>query len=82
MFFAAWKDPQAIMGALLQAGCQLTWKDHQGRTALHLAVNASVGDADASSDMEEWLIEQGADVLAKDARGRLPLHYVFVKIQR
>lgn len=39
----------------------------------------SVG-SDASSELEELLIENGAKLFERDCRGRLPLHYAFVKI--
>lgn len=78
----AWQSPQTVISSLLEAGSNLSWRDHRKRTALHLVVNSNIGDADASSDMEEWLIAQGADLMAKDSRGRLPLHYAFVKIKK
>ena len=67
---------------VLDAGANVNMTNGKKRTPLHLAVNANHGGADASSELPEFLIEKGADVFALDIRGRLPLHYVFVKIGR
>lgn len=56
--------------------------NQDGRTPLHLAVNANSGSTDDMIEIEDLLIEKGADQLARDSLGRLPLHYAFVKIGR
>ena len=43
---------------------------------------SSTDGADQSLDLEIALLRNGADVWAVDVRGRLPLHYCFVKIGR
>ena len=78
--YTAFANPMKILSALIKAKSSLSWKDNRGRTPLHLTVNANSGSADTSSEIEELLIELGADLYAMDVRGRVPLHYVFVKI--
>lgn len=46
--------------------------------ALHTAVLANMGTANASTDLEEFLISRGADVFAKDEKNMIPLHYAFI----
>ena len=62
----------------------MTHPNQQGpnrrRTPLHLAIHYTRGGTDESTDVIETLIAAGADLFAQDIRGRLPLHYVFVKI--
>jgi len=55
-------------------------KDKKGRTCLHLAINNSCPTIDSTSELENLLLDYGADVNAIDNRGRCPLHYAFVKI--
>ena len=43
-------------------------------------VNASSAGSDASYELENYLISNGADYNLKDVRGRLPLHYAFIKV--
>lgn len=70
----------AIVKALLEAGADINAVDELKRTALHLSVDANMGGADATSEVEQFMIDRGANVLAVDERGRIPLHYAFVKI--
>ncbi|XP_071081128.1 poly [ADP-ribose] polymerase tankyrase-like [Haliotis cracherodii] len=68
--------------ALVSAGANVNAVDNHKRTVFHLAINSNNGSSDTSTDLEEYLLEKGADVFAKDIRERLPLHYAFVKIGR
>ena len=64
-----------IVRMLLEAGAEV----NQGTTTpLHTAVLANLGDSNASTDLEEFLISKGANVFARDEKGRLPLHYAFI----
>ncbi|XP_067682285.1 poly [ADP-ribose] polymerase tankyrase-like [Haliotis asinina] len=67
---------------LVSAGASVAAVDDHKRTVFHLAINSNNGASDTSTDLEEYLLEKGADVFAKDIRERLPLHYAFVKIGR
>lgn len=49
-----------------------------GRTPLHLAVYHNRGTIDSTTDVEQILIDHGADVLIKDQTGNLPLHTLFL----
>ena len=60
---------------------------------LHMKVTAhtdNVGPVEYNEDLsqkradavKEYLIEKGVNVMAKDIRERLPLHYTFVKINK
>ena len=55
--------------------------DHKGRNLLHHAVNMSSATADATFETEALLIELGIEINVRDQRGRVPLHYAFVKIK-
>lgn len=74
------RDAVVVAGLLLKAGAAINVCDHKGRSPLHLAVNFNPGDANCSVQMEQFLMDRGADPLARDWLQRLPLHYVFVKI--
>jgi ankyrin repeat protein/predicted DNA-binding WGR domain protein len=54
--------------------------DENGRNSMHWAVNLSNADADASNEIENALINSGGDLNLVDGRGRVPLHYAFIKI--
>ncbi|GAB6020532.1 hypothetical protein CHUAL_003215 [Chamberlinius hualienensis] len=71
-----------VVRCLLEAGINVNSTNQDGRTPLHLGVNANGGSTDDTIDIEDLLIEKGADLFAKDSLGRLPLHYAFVKIGR
>ncbi|XP_077522271.1 poly [ADP-ribose] polymerase tankyrase-like isoform X2 [Amblyomma americanum] len=68
--------------ALLDAGIDANAVNAKGRSALHLAANAHNGSAECSAALEELLLQKGARADTKDCRGRVPLHYAFVKIHR
>ena len=53
-----------------------------GRTPLHLAVNSREGGTDVHFDVEDHLLRSGAKTDIRDIRGRIALHYAFVKIGR
>ena len=67
---------------MLTMGVGIDPLNNDKQTPLHLAVNSNSGGADATSEMEEFLVEQGADVFAQDVDGSLPLHYALVKIDK
>jgi hypothetical protein len=54
------------------------------RTPLHLLANAVCTDIDVLTEPFEWFIERidRCGIYEVDQRGRLPLHYLFVKIGR
>lgn len=58
------RGPEAV-GALLDGGMPVDWKDERGRTALHLASKAGI---------VERLLLAGADVNIQDADKKTPLH--------
>lgn len=66
--------------SVLDAGVSPDLTNSDGRTALHLALNARGSETDVFYDIEDVLITAGADLTIKDHRGRIPLHYAFVKI--
>lgn len=68
-----------IMKMLLQKGVSVNAKSKDGTTPLHIAVEKNTGSADASTNTEEFLLSQKADVFAKTDSGIMPLHNVFVK---
>ena len=74
------KNNLNVVELLLTHGCQVNERNHHGMTPLHIAVNTSKDDTDASLDLEILLIKHGADVTALDDKSRTPLHYAFVKI--
>ena len=59
-----------IIGALATAGADLDARDDAGDTALHVAVEHMNSEAALA------LIDGGANVWARDANGRTPLHHV------
>jgi len=67
---------------LLGYGAELDPADHRQRTPLHLVANKSTASEDESKELEQFLIRKGANLFLTDVRGRLPLHYLFVKIGR
>ena len=48
---------------------------------LHIAINMSSSSADATFETEQLLIEKGVNINVRDCRGRVPLHYAFVKMK-
>lgn len=68
--------------ALLDAGLDPNGANAKGRTPLHLAANANTGAVDSSTALEELLLQRAARADVRDVRGRVPLHYAFVKIRR
>ena len=56
--------------------------DCNKRTALHYAVDTTTGGYEVVMEVEDLLIRHGADCGAVDIRGRIPLHYAFIKLGR
>ena len=48
------------------------------RTPLHIAVYHHSGAIDATTDVEQTLIDNGSDLFSKDQLGNIPLHNVFI----
>ena len=71
-----------ILSLLLDGGADVNAVDDHKRTPMHLAVNLNPGHMDSSFDVEILLMKHGASLNMRDIRGRLPLHYVFVKRKR
>ncbi|CAD5123349.1 DgyrCDS11707 [Dimorphilus gyrociliatus] len=66
--------------ALLNFGASVAKPNKLGQTPLHIACLANSGLVDISTEIEEILIDSGADIFAKDSKDRLPLHYAFINI--
>uniref|UniRef100_UPI001939B58C poly [ADP-ribose] polymerase tankyrase-like n=1 Tax=Styela clava TaxID=7725 RepID=UPI001939B58C len=73
------EEEMDLVNALLEKQASLNERDHNGCSALHLAVNAS-GPNSALFDIPDMLIEKGASLTADDDSGRIPLHYAYMKI--
>ena len=69
-----------IMTCLLEAGADVNAVDAEKKSALHLSVDSNSGSSDSSTDYEELLINKGANIFHKCNSGRMPIHYVFKKI--
>lgn len=80
----ACRDPSSTMSEivtiLLESGANVEARNARLRTPLHLICNADSGETDVSTETLEYLLLRNADPYVKDCRGRLPLHYAFVKI--
>lgn len=70
-----------ICEALLKAGASVNATDKWNRTPLHYCVSSNPGNADASTAMEELLLENKADLFMKCSLSRTPLHYAFDKVE-
>ncbi|XP_061174017.1 poly [ADP-ribose] polymerase tankyrase-like isoform X2 [Saccostrea echinata] len=71
-----------IAEALLKAGAAVNATDKWNRTPMHYCVSSNLGTADASTAMEELLIDNKADLFLKCSLNRIPLHYLFDKVDR
>jgi ankyrin repeat protein len=69
-----------VTQTLLEAEAQVNSADNKGRSVLHYAVNNTTGGFETLTDLEDLLLKYGANTTTRDCRGRLPLHYAFVKI--
>lgn len=67
-----------IVKVLLNFGALVAKPNKKGQTALHLACYTNRGTANCSTEVEELLLDNGADVFNKDYMDRLPLHYSFM----
>ena len=79
--FSKNRDLKGVLILLQTKKANINIKDQNNRTALHWAINNSAVSADASNEIEETLIQAGADINQIDKRGRVPLHYAFVKMK-
>ncbi|XP_071119721.1 poly [ADP-ribose] polymerase tankyrase-like isoform X1 [Haliotis cracherodii] len=68
-----------MMNILLSHGADVNVLNKTLRTPLHLAVDYNQGNMNDNFDLVLALMNKGADLTIKDVRGRIPLHYVFVK---
>lgn len=68
-----------MMNMLLSHGADVNVLNKTLRTPLHLAVDYNQGNMNDNFDLVLALMNKGADLTIKDVRGRIPLHYVFVK---
>mmetsp|Transcript_152 Transcript_152/g.283 ORF Transcript_152/g.283 Transcript_152/m.283 type:complete len:96 (+) Transcript_152:1616-1903(+) len=66
---------------LIGLGANVNQADQHGRNLLHIAINMSSATADATFETEQLLIDVGVELNKRDCRGRVPLHYAFVKIK-
>ena len=66
---------------LVEHGASINQIDDKGRNLLHIAVNMSSASADATFETEQLLIDLGVELNRRDCRGRVPLHYAFVKMK-
>lgn len=70
--FRGGKENLAAVQALLKAGADINATDNAQMTALHFA--AACKDR-GGSDIVEMLMNSGADLLATDVRGKIPVDY-------
>ena len=73
------KNNLEIIRLLLNHGVDVNETDDKLRTPMHVAVNSGTADPDSSLDLEMFLLRRGGSLSALDIRGRIPLHYAFVK---
>ena len=59
-------------------GANVKLADYKGATPLHHAVTRSSSSTDTLFVMERLLLDNGAEINAKDKNLRTPLHYAFV----
>ncbi|CAG7784766.1 unnamed protein product, partial [Allacma fusca] len=70
-----------VVQELVRSGCRADLANKKGRTPLHLCVNGRGGETDVTYEVEDVLIDAAPNALTMwDIRGRLPLHYAFVKM--
>ena len=67
---------------LVEHGADPNFRDKFQRTSLHHAFNVADPTANASFELESFLLHKGADLNAIDVRGRTPFHYAFVKLHQ
>ncbi|KAL8405589.1 hypothetical protein RB596_004455 [Gaeumannomyces avenae] len=65
------QDPRWDVNQPLENRGSETWDENAGQTALHVTVE---NQGEVAYMLAKVLIQTGADVAAKDARGRTPLH--------
>jgi len=70
----------SLIQRIIEIGADINFCDNKGRNCLHWAVNNANSNADASNEIENYLLSNGVDYNKLDIRSRTPLHYAFVKI--
>ena len=78
---ALMRRDDAEISRLVGLGANINLIDQHGRNLLHFAINMSSATADATFETEQLLIDLGVDLNKRDCRGRVPLHYAFVKMK-
>ncbi|XP_048584119.1 poly [ADP-ribose] polymerase tankyrase isoform X2 [Nematostella vectensis] len=71
-----------MVQSLLEAGAHVNTADSHARTPLHYAVNATTGGFESLTETEDLVIKHGGDIAAQDIKGRILLHYAFVKLKK
>ncbi|XP_013787560.2 serine/threonine-protein phosphatase 6 regulatory ankyrin repeat subunit B-like, partial [Limulus polyphemus] len=71
-----------IVKKVIEAGANINAPNTFLRTPLHLSVNSHTGGTDVALDIQDYLLQRGAQTYIPDILGRIPLHYAFVKISR
>eukprot|EP01050_Picozoa_sp_SAG11_P043990 SAG11_NODE_21143_length_431_cov_0.924699_1_plen_125_part_01 len=68
-----------LVGILLERGVDVNAMDVNQQTPLMKAVIAAPVDTSANFEVEELLLQAGADCNKKDGRGRTAFHFAFLK---
>ncbi|XP_046360036.2 uncharacterized protein LOC124137677 [Haliotis rufescens] len=72
LFYATESGDEEIVEWCVDMGLDLNHADKEGATPLHLSIQSS---NDRDTTLVDFLIQNGADVCAKDTYKRTPLHY-------
>lgn len=69
-----------MVKTLVECGADVNHRNCFGSSVLHRALYFnSEGNADATAEVEAFLIDNGAELFVTDSKMRLPLHLVFAK---
>ena len=71
-----------LVKELIAAGAGVNLVDQNNRTPLHYLIDASSGGYEVLTEVEEFLLLNGADPCAVDCDGRMPLFYSFYKLKQ
>ena len=80
IYFSATRNLQGVNLLFENQRTNANYLDSNKRSALHWAINNSSTSSDASYEIEELLLKHQCDINQIDVRGRIPIHYAFVKI--